>query len=72
MSPACQPYTVLNPNAKGAADPRAQSFLHLVEEVLPTLAERGAAPTRLLIENVAGFEVRGGALSSKLLSFNDS
>ena len=68
MSPACQPYTVLNPNAKGAADPRAQSFLHLMEEVLPTLAERGAAPTRLLIENVAGFEVRGGALSSKLLS----
>ena len=68
MSPACQPYTVLNPHAKGAADPRAQSFLHLMEEVLPTLAERGAAPTRLLIENVAGFEVRGGALSSKLLS----
>ncbi|KAI9451214.1 S-adenosyl-L-methionine-dependent methyltransferase [Lactarius psammicola] len=55
-SPACQPYTVLNPNAKGAADPRAQSFLHLMEEVLPALAERGAAPTRLLIENVAGFE----------------
>ena len=66
LSPACQPYTVLNPNAKGAADPRAQSFLHLMEEVLPALAERGAAPTRLLIENVAGFEVRGGALSSTL------
>ncbi|KAH8981533.1 S-adenosyl-L-methionine-dependent methyltransferase [Lactarius akahatsu] len=56
LSPACQPYTVLNPNAKGAADPRAQSFLRLMEEVLPALTERGAAPTRLLIENVAGFE----------------
>jgi tRNA (cytosine38-C5)-methyltransferase len=59
LSPACQPYTVLNPMAKGAADPRAQSFLHLIEDVLPALAVRGAAPTRLLIENVAGFEVRG-------------
>lgn len=58
MSPACQPYTVLNPNAKGAADPRAQSFLHLIENVLPALSERGAAPVRLLVENVAGFEVR--------------
>jgi hypothetical protein len=58
MSPACQPYTVLNPNAKGAADPRAQSFLHLIGDVLPALAERGAAPARLLVENVAGFEVR--------------
>ncbi|KAH9005768.1 S-adenosyl-L-methionine-dependent methyltransferase [Lactarius hatsudake] len=56
LSPACQPYTVLNPNAKGAADPRAQSFLRLMEEVLPALTERGSAPTRLLIENVAGFE----------------
>ncbi|KAH9981611.1 S-adenosyl-L-methionine-dependent methyltransferase [Russula compacta] len=56
LSPACQPYTVLNPQAKGAADPRAQSFLHLIEDVLPALAERGAAPTRLLVENVAGFE----------------
>jgi hypothetical protein len=58
LSPACQPYTVLNPRAKGAADPRARSFLHLVEEVLPALADRGAAPARLLVENVAGFEVR--------------
>jgi tRNA (cytosine38-C5)-methyltransferase len=63
MSPACQPYTVLNPKAKGAADPRAQSFLHLIENVLPALAERGAAPACLLVENVAGFEVRGYALS---------
>jgi len=58
LSPACQPYTVLNPKAKGAADPRAQSFLHLIEVVLPALVERGAAPARLLVENVAGFEVR--------------
>lgn len=43
-----------------------------MEEVLPTLAERGAAPTRLLIENVAGFEVRGGALSSSYSPLNDS
>ncbi|KAH9971182.1 S-adenosyl-L-methionine-dependent methyltransferase [Lactifluus volemus] len=56
LSPACQPYTVLNPNSKGASDPRAQSFLYLIEGVLPALAERGAAPTRLLVENVAGFE----------------
>jgi tRNA (cytosine38-C5)-methyltransferase len=66
MSPACQPYTVLNPNAKGAADPRAQSFLHLIENVLPVLSERGAAPVRLLVENVAGFEVRRYALSLPL------
>lgn len=58
LSPACQPYTVLNPRARGAADPRAHSFLHLIENVLPALVERGAAPTRLLVENVAGFEVR--------------
>ncbi|KAI9510696.1 S-adenosyl-L-methionine-dependent methyltransferase [Russula earlei] len=57
LSPPCQPYTVLNQKAKGATDPRAQSFLHLVEDVLPALAERGAAPVCLLLENVAGFEV---------------
>lgn len=56
LSPACQPYTVLNPNAKGAADPRAQSFLYLVRQVLPKLKEINALPSRLLVENVAGFE----------------
>ncbi|KAI5885227.1 S-adenosyl-L-methionine-dependent methyltransferase [Schizophyllum commune H4-8] len=56
LSPACQPYTVLNPNGKGAQDPRAQSFLHLVQVVLPDLAREGAAPRYLLVENVAGFE----------------
>jgi tRNA (cytosine38-C5)-methyltransferase len=68
MSPACQPYTVLNPKAKGAADPRAQSFLHLIENVLPALLERGAAPVRLLVENVAGFEVRRYSLKWSLYS----
>ena len=41
-SPACQPYPVLNPKAKGTADLRAQSFLHLIEDVLLALAERAA------------------------------
>ena len=54
---------MLNPKAKGAADPRAKSFLHLIENVLPALSERGAAPVRLLVENVAGFEVRRYSLS---------
>ncbi|KAG7450810.1 S-adenosyl-L-methionine-dependent methyltransferase [Guyanagaster necrorhizus] len=55
LSPACQPYTMLNPNAKGAADPRAKSFLHLVQTVLPELAPM-QRPSHLLVENVAGFE----------------
>lgn len=59
LSPSCQPYTVLNPDAKGALDPRARSFLHLIQTVLPELVKLGTGvhPTRLLIENVAGFEV---------------
>ncbi|KAF8665148.1 hypothetical protein AX16_000614 [Volvariella volvacea WC 439] len=56
LSPACQPYTVLNPNAKGASDPRAKSFLHLVKDVLPEMHASNTAPSYLLIENVAGFE----------------
>jgi len=56
LSPACQPYTTLNPNAKGHLDPRAASFLHLVQHVLPQLAEQSAHPSHLLVENVAGFE----------------
>lgn len=56
MSPACQPYTILNPNAKGALDPRAKSFLHLIQDVLPTLAADGHHPSYILVENVAGFE----------------
>ena len=57
LSPACQPYTVLNSNAKGASDPRAQSFLYLIQEVLPQLKVADADPSYLLVENVAGFEV---------------
>ncbi|KAJ7480022.1 S-adenosyl-L-methionine-dependent methyltransferase [Mycena galericulata] len=56
LSPACQPYTVLNPSAKGALDPRAKSFLHLVQVVLPELARDNAHPTHFLVENVGGFE----------------
>ncbi|KAK1227450.1 hypothetical protein PQX77_009551 [Marasmius sp. AFHP31] len=58
LSPSCQPYTVLNPNAKGELDPRAKSFLHLVQNVLPEMAsmEGNTSPEYLLVENVAGFE----------------
>ncbi|KDQ54985.1 hypothetical protein JAAARDRAFT_134696 [Jaapia argillacea MUCL 33604] len=56
LSPSCQPYTVLNPQAKGAADPRAKSFLHLIENVLPSLVPLAQHPRYILIENVAGFE----------------
>ncbi|RDB29387.1 tRNA (cytosine-5-)-methyltransferase [Hypsizygus marmoreus] len=56
LSPACQPYTVLNPTAKGSSDPRAKSFLHLIQNTLPALAAIDCHPSRLLIENVAGFE----------------
>lgn len=56
LSPACQPYTILNPNAKGADDPRAKSFLHLIQRVLPQMIE-ARRPDYMLVENVAGFEV---------------
>lgn len=52
LSPACQPYTVLNQNPKDSLDPRAQSFLYIINELLPVLS-----PSYILIENVAGFEV---------------
>lgn len=38
-------------------DPRAKSFLYLINDVLPSLAMSNALPGWLLIENVAGFEV---------------
>lgn len=57
LSPACQPYTVLNPNAKGGADPRAKSFLHLMTNVLPELVAHHQEPHYIFVENVAGFEV---------------
>ncbi|KIK66108.1 hypothetical protein GYMLUDRAFT_158268 [Collybiopsis luxurians FD-317 M1] len=56
LSPACQPYTVLNPDAKGSLDPRAKSFLHLVQNVLPELFALKTHPTHMLVENVGGFE----------------
>ncbi|KAH0838724.1 S-adenosyl-L-methionine-dependent methyltransferase [Lanmaoa asiatica] len=56
LSPSCQPYTILNPLAKGAADPRAQSFLHLIDNVLPELSAHDIHPRYLLMENVAGFQ----------------
>ncbi|KAK7041450.1 hypothetical protein VNI00_009316 [Paramarasmius palmivorus] len=56
LSPSCQPYTVLNPSAKGELDPRAQSFLHLIQNVLPEMVLSNTQPTHLLVENVAGFE----------------
>ncbi|KAG6373086.1 S-adenosyl-L-methionine-dependent methyltransferase [Boletus reticuloceps] len=56
LSPSCQPYTVLNPLAKGASDPRAQSFLHLIDNVLPEMSAHDMHPRRLLVENVAGFQ----------------
>ncbi|KNZ78224.1 DNA methyltransferase like protein [Termitomyces sp. J132] len=56
LSPACQPYTVLNPNANGASDPRAKSFLHLIQIVLPDMTSANNQPSHLLVENVAGFE----------------
>jgi hypothetical protein len=57
MSPSCQPYTVLNPLSKGAADPRAKSFLHIIKDVLPDLVATQSHPQYILVENVAGFEV---------------
>jgi tRNA (cytosine38-C5)-methyltransferase len=67
MSPSCQPYTVLNPQAKGAQDPRAASFLHLMLRVLPDIHQHAPhdAPRWLLIENVAGFEVLFVSKSSR-------
>ncbi|KAM6497854.1 S-adenosyl-L-methionine-dependent methyltransferase [Amanita muscaria] len=56
LSPACQPYTVLNSNRKGASDPRAQSFLYLIQDVLPQMKVTNTHPSYLLVENVAGFE----------------
>lgn len=69
MSPSCQPYTVLNPVPRDSSDPRAKSFLHLINDILPSLAVSNALPGRLLIENVAGFEVLSPS-SPRLSSLN--
>ncbi|KAG1829468.1 S-adenosyl-L-methionine-dependent methyltransferase [Suillus variegatus] len=55
LSPPCQPYTILNPDARGEADPRAKSFLHLIDHVLPDLTAQDSQPRYILIENVASF-----------------
>lgn len=68
MSPSCQPYTVLNPLARGANDPRAKSFIHLIEVVLPELVSIDKHPTHILVENVAGFEVRTDSFSDHPLA----
>lgn len=58
LSPPCQPYTILNHQAKGDADPRASNFLHLIENVLLDMCSLNGAPDCILVENVAGFEVQ--------------
>jgi tRNA (cytosine38-C5)-methyltransferase len=57
LSPSCQPYTVINPLAKDSADPRAKSFFHLTQNLLPKLVAVKQHPRYLLVENVRGFEV---------------
>jgi len=52
MSPPCQPYTRQG-KQKDASDPRAQSFLHIVD----IFAFLTKLPLYILIENVKGFEV---------------
>ncbi|KAG2160248.1 S-adenosyl-L-methionine-dependent methyltransferase [Suillus bovinus] len=56
LSPPCQPYTILNTAARGEADPRAKSFLHLINHVLPDLTAQDLQPRYILIENVASFQ----------------
>jgi len=52
MSPPCQPYTRQG-HQKGSQDARSNSFLHIMQNVLPTLAH---PPEFILIENVKGFD----------------
>jgi len=52
LSPPCQPFTRQG-HRKDKDDGRSQSFLRLLEEVLPKLRD---PPTHLLVENVVGFE----------------
>lgn len=55
---------MLNPNSKGALDPRAKSFLHLILNVLPDLVSLKAHPTHLLVENVGGFSSDSDSVST--------
>ena len=52
MSPPCQPFTRQGAQ-RDAADARSASFLRLLVDVLPALANK---PSHLLVENVVGFE----------------
>ncbi len=52
MSPPCQPFTRQG-NRNGEDDPRAKSFLSLLE-IIPQLAKR---PKFILMENVKGFDL---------------
>ena len=52
LSPPCQPFTRQG-HRKDKDDGRSQSFLRLLEEVLPKLRD---PPSHLLVENVVGFE----------------
>lgn len=51
MSPPCQPFTRQG-NQNGAVDPRAKSFLSLID-MMPKLAKK---PKFILMENVKGFD----------------
>ena len=52
-SPPCQPYTRRG-NGKHGDDPRARSFLHILE-MFPKIRDV-CKPKRVLVENVVGFE----------------
>eukprot|EP01124_Arcella_intermedia_P017793 TRINITY_DN246_c0_g2_i3.p1 TRINITY_DN246_c0_g2~~TRINITY_DN246_c0_g2_i3.p1 ORF type:complete len:361 (+),score=63.37 TRINITY_DN246_c0_g2_i3:89-1084(+) len=70
LSPPCQPYTLQKgAKQKDTEDPRAKSFLHLLK-LFPTLKK---PPTRILLENVRGFEMsetRKQLLSTMTPSYN--
>lgn len=51
LSPPCQPYTRQGLQ-KGSSDPRASSFLRILELISRTLQR----PLMLFVENVVGFE----------------
>ena len=63
MSPPCQPYTRQG-NKKDHEDERAQSFLHLLENVWPEMKSR---PKMMILENVSGFET--SVTHGKLIKF---
>ena len=54
MSPPCQPFTRQGLR-KDEEDARTKSFFHFLS-LLESMAERGTAPSYILVENVFGFE----------------